>query len=87
MESTPCKNMRLRFSHIKQYIIAKNPFHFGTEYCKANEESYFQTVKGVVECLKVMTDKNAERLARYAFAYAKRNGRKKITTIHKANIM
>jgi isocitrate dehydrogenase (NAD+) len=47
----------------------------------------FQSVPGVVECLKVVTRDNCERLSRYAFNLAKREGRKKVTTIHKANIM
>ncbi|XP_021941729.1 isocitrate dehydrogenase [NAD] subunit gamma, mitochondrial-like [Zootermopsis nevadensis] len=37
--------------------------------------------------MKVVTSENSERVARYAFEYAKKNGRKKVTTIHKANIM
>lgn len=48
---------------------------------------YQQSVHGVVECLKIVTRANSDRLARFAFDYAKRNGRKKVTTIHKANIM
>lgn len=42
---------------------------------------------GVVESMKIVTQSNSERVARYAFEYARRNGRKKVTTIHKANIM
>lgn len=53
------------------------------EYAMLEHES----VKGVVESMKVITSVNSERLARYAFEYAKRNGRKKVTTVHKANIM
>jgi len=46
-----------------------------------------QTVGGLVESLKIITEKNSTRIARYAFDFAKRNGRKKITAVHKANIM
>lgn len=53
------------------------------EYAMLEHES----VDGVVESMKVITSSNSERVARYAFEYAKRNGRKKITTVHKANIM
>ncbi|XP_050451718.1 isocitrate dehydrogenase [NAD] subunit gamma, mitochondrial [Cataglyphis hispanica] len=53
------------------------------EYSMLEHES----VHGVVESMKVITDFNSERVARYAFEYAKRNGRKKVTTVHKANIM
>lgn len=37
--------------------------------------------------MKVVTQTNSERVARFAFEYARKNGRKKVTTIHKANIM
>ncbi|KAG8235882.1 hypothetical protein J437_LFUL010112 [Ladona fulva] len=53
------------------------------EYAMLEHES----VAGVVESMKVVTTDNAERVARYGFEYAKNNGRKKVTTIHKANIM
>jgi isocitrate dehydrogenase (NAD+) len=44
-------------------------------------------VPGVVESLKIITEKASTRIARYAFEYAKLNGRKKVTAVHKANIM
>ncbi len=44
-------------------------------------------VPGVVESLKIITEKASTRIARYAFDYARTNGRKKITAVHKANIM
>lgn len=44
-------------------------------------------VPGVVESLKVITEKASTRIARYAFEYARDNGRKKVTAVHKANIM
>ncbi|XP_071454085.1 isocitrate dehydrogenase [NAD] subunit gamma, mitochondrial-like [Hetaerina americana] len=53
------------------------------EYSMLEHES----VHGVVESMKVVTTKNAERVARYGFEYAQKNGRKKVTTVHKANIM
>ncbi|CAH1998154.1 unnamed protein product [Acanthoscelides obtectus] len=46
-----------------------------------------ECIDGVIESMKVVTASNSERVARFAFEFAKRNGRKKITTIHKANIM
>ncbi len=42
---------------------------------------------GVVESLKVVTDRASTRIARYAFELARREGRKKVTAVHKANIM
>ena len=44
-------------------------------------------VPGVVESLKIITREATERVARFAFEMARRDGRKKITAVHKANIM
>lgn len=44
-------------------------------------------VPGVVESIKIITEKASTRIARYAFEFAKSNGRKKVTAVHKANIM
>ncbi len=46
-----------------------------------------EVVPGVVESLKIITEKASTRIAKFAFAYARRVGRKKIHAIHKANIM
>lgn len=46
-----------------------------------------QSVPGVVESLKIITRIKSERIAKFAFAFALANNRKKITCIHKANIM
>ncbi|ORZ14427.1 mitochondrial NAD-dependent isocitrate dehydrogenase subunit 1 precursor [Lobosporangium transversale] len=53
------------------------------EYSGLEHQSY----PGVVESLKVITRTKSERIARFAFDFALRNGRKKVTCIHKANIM
>jgi len=44
-------------------------------------------VPGVVESLKIITEKASTRIARFAFDYARKNGRKRVTAVHKANIM
>jgi isocitrate dehydrogenase (NAD+) len=44
-------------------------------------------VPGVVESLKIITEKASTRIARFAFEYARKKGRRKIHGIHKANIM
>ncbi|RZF43778.1 hypothetical protein LSTR_LSTR009201 [Laodelphax striatellus] len=53
------------------------------EYSALEHES----VKGVVECLKIITAAKSQRIAKFAFDYATRNNRKKVTAVHKANIM
>ncbi|MCP9494682.1 MAG: isocitrate dehydrogenase (NAD(+)) [Pyrinomonadaceae bacterium MAG19_C2-C3] len=44
-------------------------------------------VPGVVESIKIITEKASTRIAKFAFEYAVREGRKKVSAIHKANIM
>ena len=44
-------------------------------------------VPGVVESLKIITEVASTRIARYAFEYARKHGRRRVTAIHKANIM
>ncbi|KAK1770117.1 isocitrate dehydrogenase [NAD] subunit 1 [Phialemonium atrogriseum] len=46
-----------------------------------------QSVPGVVESLKIITRAKSERIAKFAFSFALANQRKKVTCIHKANIM
>jgi isocitrate dehydrogenase (NAD+) len=59
---------------------------------RENTESLYSglehtVVPGVVESLKIITATASTRIARYAFEYARRNGRKRVTAVHKANIM
>ncbi|KAI9584494.1 isocitrate dehydrogenase [NAD] subunit beta, mitochondrial [Glossina fuscipes] len=53
------------------------------EYSALEHES----VPGIVECLKIITAKKSTRIAKFAFDYAIKNSRKKVTSVHKANIM
>src|SRR5215469_3508045 len=46
-----------------------------------------EVIPGVVESLKIITEKASTRIARFAFEYARRENRKRIHAIHKANIM
>ncbi|KAF3916593.1 hypothetical protein ABW20_dc0103244 [Dactylellina cionopaga] len=68
--------------------------HQNVDFCliRENTEGEYsglehQSVPGVVESLKIITRAKSERIARFAFNFAKANGRKKVTVIHKANIM
>jgi len=59
---------------------------------RENTESLYSgiehvVVPGVVESLKIVTEKASTRIARYAFELARRQNRRKITGVHKANIM
>ncbi|KHJ45603.1 isocitrate dehydrogenase, NAD-dependent [Trichuris suis] len=46
-----------------------------------------EIIDGVVQSIKLITEKASKRIAQYAFEYARQNGRKKVTAVHKANIM
>ncbi len=46
-----------------------------------------EVVPGVVESLKIITERASTRIARFAFEYARTHGRKRVTAVHKANIM
>ena len=46
-----------------------------------------QIAPGIVESVKVITAKASRRIAMFAFEYARRHKRRKVTAIHKANIM
>jgi len=79
----PVRNMpglKTRFDNVNLIIVREN-----TEDLYAGLEH--TVVPGVVEGLKIVTEKASTRIARFAFEYARRHGRKKICAIHKANIM
>lgn len=46
-----------------------------------------ESVPGVVESLKIITQVKSERIAKFAFDFAKKNNRRTVTAVHKANIM
>jgi isocitrate dehydrogenase (NAD+) len=46
-----------------------------------------EVVPGVMESLKIITEKASRRIAKFAFEYARTHGRKRVTAVHKANIM
>ncbi|MGI8898960.1 MAG: isocitrate dehydrogenase (NAD(+)) [Pyrinomonadaceae bacterium] len=73
-------NVPCRYPELNLVIVREN-----TESLYAGLEHV--VVPGVVESLKIITEKASTRIARYAFEYSQREGRKKITCGHKANIM
>ncbi|ADV24360.1 isocitrate dehydrogenase, NAD-dependent [Cryptococcus gattii E566] len=78
-----CKSLpglATRHSNVDFAIIRENT---EGEYSGLEHQSF----PGVVESLKVSTRAKAERIARFAFDFALKNNRKKVTCVHKANIM
>jgi isocitrate dehydrogenase (NAD+) len=69
-----------RFQGVDLIIVREN-----TEDLYAGLEH--EIVPGVVESLKIITEKASTRIGKFAFAHARKNGRKTVTAIHKANIM
>ncbi|HEY8551339.1 MAG TPA: isocitrate dehydrogenase (NAD(+)) [Vicinamibacterales bacterium] len=69
-----------RFNGVDLVIVREN-----TEDLYAGLEH--EVVPGVVESLKIITAAASERIARFAFEHAMREGRRKVTAVHKANIM
>jgi isocitrate dehydrogenase (NAD+) len=79
----PVKNLpgvKSRFENVDVVLVRENTedLYSGLEH---------EVVPGVVESLKIITERASTRIAKFAFEYAKRQGRKKIHAIHKANIM
>jgi isocitrate dehydrogenase (NAD+) len=69
-----------RFQGVDLVIVREN-----TEDLYAGLEH--EVVPGVVESLKIITERASTRIAHFAFVYARRRGRARVTAIHKANIM
>jgi isocitrate dehydrogenase (NAD+) len=69
-----------RFENVDIVVVRENTedLYSGLEHI---------VVPGVVESLKIITDKASTRIARFAFEYARRHNRKRITAVHKATIM
>jgi isocitrate dehydrogenase (NAD+) len=73
-------NVECRYPELDLVVVREN-----TEDLYAGIEHV--VVPGVVESIKVITEKASTRVSRFAFEFAVREGRKKITAVHKANIM
>src|SRR6202047_1449159 len=91
--------LRQKFELYANFRPIRNLPHIPTRYpdvdliiVRENTESLYsglehEVVPGVIESLKIITEKASTRIARFAFEYARKNQRKKIHAIHKANIM
>ena len=91
--------LRQKFELYANFRPIRNLPHIATRYpdvdliiVRENTESLYsglehEVVPGVVESLKIITEKASTRISRFAFEHARNNQRKKIHCIHKANIM
>ena len=79
----PIKNLpgvKARYQDVDLVVVRENTegLYSGIEH---------EVVPGVMESLKIITEKASTRIAKFAFDYAKKHGRKKVVAVHKANIM
>jgi isocitrate dehydrogenase (NAD+) len=79
----PVKNLpgvKARYQNVDLIVVRENTegLYSGIEH---------EVVPGVMESLKIITEKASTRIAKFAFDYAHTHARKKVTAIHKANIM
>jgi isocitrate dehydrogenase (NAD+) len=74
------RGVRSRFSGIDLVIVRENTedLYAGIEHMVGDDAA---------ESIKIITRKGSERIVRFAFEYARRHGRRKVTAVHKANIM
>jgi len=75
------RGVRSRFDNIDLVVVRENTedLYAGIEHWVLPDEA--------AESIKVITRRGTERIARYAFDYARANRRRKVTAVHKANIM
>lgn len=71
-----------RYEGIDLIIVREN-----TEEFYAGIEHYIDPSRSAAETIGIVTRSGSERIIRYAYEYARKHGRKKVTTVHKANIL
>src|SRR5438105_12594779 len=72
-------NIKTRYEEIDLVVVRENTedLYSGLEH---------EVVPGVVESLKIITEKASTRIARFAFEYARLHGRTRVTAVHQATI-
>jgi len=76
------KGIESRYENIDIVVVREN-----TEGLYAGIERYTKKDRSEGETIRMITKKASDRIARFAFEYARREKRKKVTAVHKANIM
>ena len=70
------------YSNIDMILVREN-----TEGLYSGLEHYIDTKKSAAEMIGIITRSGSERIVREAFGFARKHGRKKVTAVHKANIL
>ncbi|HEX9615381.1 MAG TPA: isocitrate/isopropylmalate family dehydrogenase [Bacteroidota bacterium] len=81
----PAKSMKGVWSHFENVDLIV--FRENTEEFYSGIEHYIDAKKSAAETIGVVTRAGSERIVRAAFEYARKHGRKRVTLVHKANIM
>jgi isocitrate dehydrogenase (NAD+) len=76
------EGIKTRYNNIDLIVFREN-----TEEFYAGIEHYIDPQRSAAETIGVVTRNGSERICRYAFEYARKHNRKKITVVHKANIL
>ena len=76
------QGVKSRYENIDLVIVREN-----TEEFYAGIEHYIDPARSAAETIGVVTRSGSERIIRYAYEYARLHNRKKVTTVHKANIL
>ncbi len=76
------EGVRSRYENVDLITVREN-----TEEFYAGIEHYIDPARSAAETIGVVTRSGSERILRYAYEYARAHGRKKVTTVHKANIL
>jgi isocitrate dehydrogenase (NAD+) len=71
-----------RYEGVDLVVVREN-----TEDLYAGVEHYVDAKRNAAESIAIITRYGSTRIAEYAFEYARRHGRKKVTVVHKANIL
>ncbi len=78
--SKTMKGVRTRYDDVDLVVVRENTedLYAGIEHMVGDDAA---------ESIKIITRKGSERIVRFAFEYARKHGRRKVTAVHKANIM
>jgi len=76
------EGVQSRYEKVDLVIVREN-----TEEFYAGIEHYIDPARSAAETIGIVTRSGSERILRYAYEYARTHGRKKVTTVHKANIL
>src|SRR5512143_2501540 len=79
---TTFEGVPARYTNVDLVVVREN-----TEDLYAGVEHYVDARRNAAESIAIITRFGSTRIAEYAFEYARRHGRKKVTVVHKANIL